>query len=473
MWWYTEFQGHAGYLPKNYTEEVSEEGETVNHGADISSSGSRLETPSDSLVQVVSAVDDELADSEAAEDFPDSIESEEDEVGRSMLDTEDGEVGKGRTSVGDRQWIWRQPTLVGLVCDRYISGTLPETSAAQFQALSDTSKFLISLFQTMMQEKVSTVRSIERKEIVRYIAALECCDWVCKSLPLNSLLSGFTSESGRSEKSLRLLYGKAVRQEELTNPNASRFYLFLGTLVQKIQGLEEGDFLFFPGGWETTHAKEPKAVKQRSIESKLENDQMGNKNSQCVVYILLRRKNSFSFSVTNCTSPAVYHVDGFDTETGKEKRILALNFTNIPIDRLTDSSFWFFLFKLKVYPHESHTPEFLYETLLPYLNRMPLKLTLAKQWKQKTTSEQTDRNPKGSTAVSKWLRTVRYTRDGSFGHLMKTVLKSVALMKGRTVAETKLLSLRLRKVQCEKIYAQLEEVKQYVSPSRSLVLTKR
>lgn len=56
------------------------------------------------------------------------------------------------------------------------------------------------------------------------------------------------------------------------------------------------------------------------------------------------------------------------------KRKLAFVIDEIPVPRLHDSSFWFMLMKLQVWPLDQSIsgPKFVYETLLPYLNDKPL-----------------------------------------------------------------------------------------------------
>jgi hypothetical protein len=56
------------------------------------------------------------------------------------------------------------------------------------------------------------------------------------------------------------------------------------------------------------------------------------------------------------------------------KRKLALVVDDIPVAKLHDSSFWFMLMKMQVWPlpTEMRGAKVLYETLLPYLNHKPL-----------------------------------------------------------------------------------------------------
>jgi hypothetical protein len=43
-------------------------------------------------------------------------------------------------------------------------------------------------------------------------------------------------------------------------------------------------------------------------------------------------------------------------------------FDDIPYERLVDSSFWFFLFRMQVWPSASHNATMLYERIGPILN---------------------------------------------------------------------------------------------------------
>ena len=62
--------------------------------------------------------------------------------------------------------------------------------------------------------------------------------------------------------------------------------------------------------------------------------------------------------------------------TGKLERNLALSIHSIPKSKLTDSSFWSFLFRLQIYPSSHNGASVLYTKLLPSLNNLPLRANL-------------------------------------------------------------------------------------------------
>jgi hypothetical protein len=51
---------------------------------------------------------------------------------------------------------------------------------------------------------------------------------------------------------------------------------------------------------------------------------------------------------------------------------LVLVVDDVPMNKLLDSSFWFMLLRIQVWPNDNHSAALLYETLLPYLSAKPL-----------------------------------------------------------------------------------------------------
>ena len=58
-----------------------------------------------------------------------------------------------------------------------------------------------------------------------------------------------------------------------------------------------------------------------------------------------------------------------------EQRVLTLVLRDVPFQRLCETSFWVFIFRLWVFPCRKHGPRMLYQVLLPHLNCKQLLAT--------------------------------------------------------------------------------------------------
>jgi hypothetical protein len=71
------------------------------------------------------------------------------------------------------------------------------------------------------------------------------------------------------------------------------------------------------------------------------------------------------------------HAATVDPSTAALQRCLSLTVRHIPLPRLLDSTFWYMLLRMQVYPLHSHAGgggvELLYGRLLPYLAGGPLQ----------------------------------------------------------------------------------------------------
>ncbi|PRP79727.1 hypothetical protein PROFUN_12661 [Planoprotostelium fungivorum] len=171
-----------------------------------------------------------------------------------------------------------------------------------------------------------------------------------------------------------------------------KFVIFLSNLHQRIATMAVGRFLLIPGGWA--------------------NDQEGD---GYLLYLLERRSDSFSFTIINTNSMGIsyYHpVKG--GPSGNLVYKLSITIDNISVEKLTDSSFWFFLMRLQIWPVNMNDCQTIYEVLLPSLNAKPLSATLHS-------------NVDGTTVNSPW-RTAPTSGDLSMTHC---ILEAANVMMAR------------------------------------------
>ena len=82
-----------------------------------------------------------------------------------------------------------------------------------------------------------------------------------------------------------------------------------------------------------------------------------------------------------------YHAAHADPLTAEIKRNLAFVLHDVPAMRVTDTCFWFMIYRMMVYPDEANGPKLFYERLLPYLNSKPLMANIdeATPWRREKT----------------------------------------------------------------------------------------
>lgn len=155
----------------------------------------------------------------------------------------------------------------------------------------------------------------------------------------------------------RLPFDTAGKDDE--RKASENFYRFLEFFVHKVTALNPGESLMFPGGWRT----EVDAASYRVL-----------------LYSLVRKNRSFTFIVTN-TLPneedgLTYHFSKAQLSPPEILKNVSFVLEDIPLFRLCDSSFWYFLFKQMLVPHPKNGAPFIYEVLLPYLNCRPLECNI-------------------------------------------------------------------------------------------------
>jgi hypothetical protein len=162
---------------------------------------------------------------------------------------------------------------------------------------------------------------------------------------------------------------------------------FLQNFIRRIRTLAVGDVALIPAGW----ANQGPQIKDSITELNAERVKDPKLPNPAVValaqgmhvgmahYILLvidrPRTDYFRLAIINQTPGCglEYHPSSASQQP-YIKRKLTLVIDEIPFARLHDSSWWFLLFKMQIWPldREMHAGKFFYETLLPYLNSKPL-----------------------------------------------------------------------------------------------------
>ncbi len=135
------------------------------------------------------------------------------------------------------------------------------------------------------------------------------------------------------------------------------FSTFLYKFLNTAQSLTPSSMMMIPGGWRN---KEDTA-------------------GDLLMHILQRNyDNSFNFSTHNSGRGSDYHQSSnlrHPDETTKASFVLE----NIPAGKILDEGFWYMFFMLQARRSEKHTPEVLYELLIPHLTGKPVVVALADQ----------------------------------------------------------------------------------------------
>ncbi|SOV25578.1 conserved Plasmodium protein, unknown function [Plasmodium sp. DRC-Itaito] len=130
--------------------------------------------------------------------------------------------------------------------------------------------------------------------------------------------------------------------------DVNNLYNFILDIINKIENLNENNFLILPGGFYLQ--KEKMLVK--------------------ILYIIHRKNNLYSFAVLNNSIYGTqYHsfkIDDIDN-LGILLRDVVLCIKNIQKNYLTNSLFWLCLYRLYIFPNADNV-DILYQILLPYLN---------------------------------------------------------------------------------------------------------
>ncbi|OTN67685.1 Uncharacterized protein PKNOH_S05393500 [Plasmodium knowlesi] len=130
--------------------------------------------------------------------------------------------------------------------------------------------------------------------------------------------------------------------------DVNNLYTFILDIINKIENLNDNNFLILPGGFYLQ--KEKMLIK--------------------ILYIIHKQNNMYSFTVLNNSIYGIqYHpfkIDQVDN-LGVLLRDVTLCIKNISKNFLTNSLFWLCLYRLYIFPNPDNV-DILYQVLLPYLN---------------------------------------------------------------------------------------------------------
>lgn len=129
------------------------------------------------------------------------------------------------------------------------------------------------------------------------------------------------------------------------------FLQFLDFFMMKVGAIQPGGVLVAPAGWST------------------------GSGGHVMLLILTRsltQLDKYSFAIVNTGEGLEYHAAHADPVTAEIKRNLAFVLHDVPAIRVTDTIFWFMIYRMMVYPDEANGPQIFYERLLPFLNSKPL-----------------------------------------------------------------------------------------------------
>lgn len=137
-----------------------------------------------------------------------------------------------------------------------------------------------------------------------------------------------------------------------SSENDEKFHYFLTTFLPRVAELEPGEMALFPAGWNRT-----------------------NKPSHSVM-ILIQREMGHAFRMVVCNTSTREGLDYHPTTATFSPRLFrryCMVFEGIPMARFSSSSFWYFLFRQKIFPSDNNGPKQVYEVLLPFLVAKPLR----------------------------------------------------------------------------------------------------
>jgi hypothetical protein len=127
---------------------------------------------------------------------------------------------------------------------------------------------------------------------------------------------------------------------------SSAFVKYLEDRSNEVKDLKVNDFLLWCGGW------------------------CGTGGGHAIMYMVHKTsKKEVSFVVLNTGQGVGYHPG---TASDKTKRHTQYRLNNIPIENITNTSWLYFLFRIKAFGHKDHDEKVFYEVILPTLIEKPL-----------------------------------------------------------------------------------------------------
>ena len=141
---------------------------------------------------------------------------------------------------------------------------------------------------------------------------------------------------------------------------ANEFETFLHEILRVIQRLQAGKICILPGGFKKD-----------------------NNRGEIMWYVVARSdesRSTYKFAIINTGEGKDYHYSTYTSDylhnPPNIKMTKTMVIDDIEADRILDTSFWFLLYRLIVYPSKNNTARHLYELLLPALNNKPLYLNI-------------------------------------------------------------------------------------------------
>eukprot|EP00960_Hanusia_phi_P029240 747854-Hanusia_phi.AAC.2 len=199
---------------------------------------------------------------------------------------------------------------------------------------------------------------------------------------------------------------------------------YINGIVTRIKALPTKAFTFIPAGW-------------------------ADGKDDYSVLIVIERTSSDILNVAICnTGPEglSYHpIRANVADSANMQYKMTMVFQDIPENKLTDSSFWFMLSRMLVWPNEENKAKLLYETFLPHLNLRPLMATQALNDKDDILNTGWTVPPQGG--------------DPSFIHCILEACKFVLARQGLSHEQQLTWELFVRWHSCRQLGQELESAK--------------
>eukprot|EP00949_MAST-11_sp_MAST-11-sp1_P002253 g2253.t1 len=217
------------------------------------------------------------------------------------------------SSIGGRIPIWLSGALVGEFGDAYVANTTLEGGRTE-QAIPE--------FCKIAEEGLD---AFEGTQALSLIKTPKC-----------------QSAVGKVLEKLR----KAARvHSSLPNPidSPKAFDEFLEDRSKQVKALPVGDFLLWCGGW------------------------LGTNSGHAIMYLVDKTSRDTVSFVTCNTGDGVGHHPAEGDSKLSPKRATQMRHTDIPVDRIADPGWLYYLFRITATGHKDHTPQMFYDVVLPGL----------------------------------------------------------------------------------------------------------
>ena len=261
----------------------------------------------------------------------------------------------------DDDKVWQSPAFIDAFVDPYLPPPehqpyRPPPEGGSLQILRATLKSLSRALEAVVRDAAELSVSADMAEAMGVArASVAHCEALCGHVPKAGLMDKIMGEADKVSDVSKLVTSVMT---PLLSERASQLVTFLQHLVDRVSGLLVGEMVLLPAGWQ--YATE---------------DATAVTNSHALLLVLRRvSEAAFSLAVFNFGEGLGYHAVRPEAREAavQDAYNMPLVVEDIPRERLTDSSFWFFLYKMLVFPSNNNGPRALYNVLLPYLNHKPL-----------------------------------------------------------------------------------------------------